>query len=246
MQVVDFNAMIGPTRTSLEGKVYDKESLLGEMDEAQVDAAVVCHSLALQHDPSEGNRILMDEISRSERLLPSWVLLPHQAGEMPDPEELVQELVDSGVVQARIFPKTHSFSPSEWSIGALLTSLEDHRVPLLLDVTEVDYDTVEAICSSHPRLPVVVTKVGYRADRILYPLLERHPNLLVETSTYQTHRGLESVCRRFGASRLIFGSAAPELRPGPMAMTVRYAMIEPPEKDQILGLNFEQLRRRIR
>lgn len=216
------------------------------MDLAGIDKTVVYHSWAREHDPRTGNRKLMELIREDHRLLPAWVILPHNTGEMEPPEELVQRMIDNGVTMARMFPKDHSFSLSEWGSGPLLAALEEHRMPVMIDLGQTSYDQIFDICAAHPDLPLILSDVAYRSNRYIYPLLEIHRNLRIETSRYQPHRGIEAVCARFGSSRLIFGSQSPELACGPMAMTIRYASITQDDKERILGGNLEDLMKEVR
>ena len=43
-----------------------------------------------------------------------------------------------------------------------------------------------------------------------WPLIEKFPNLFFETSSYLVDGGIEEFCRRYTASRLIFGSGFPD------------------------------------
>lgn len=245
-QVIDCNCMVGPTMNPVMGKEFSVEILEREMDLAGVDKAVVHHALAREHDPAVGNAATTQLAKSHPRLLPAWVLLPHHTREMEPPKELVERMVESHVVLARLFPADHTFPLSEWSCGPLLSALEDRRVPLMVDLTQTNCDQVATTCAAHPDLPLILSDVGYRMGRSVYGLLSACPNLRIETSRYQAHRGIESMCREFGAGRLLFGSRSPELVCGPMAMTIRYARISKAEKDRILGGNLETLMRGIR
>ncbi len=245
-QLIDSNCMVGPTVNPVLGREFSAEILEKEMDLAEVQKAVVHHALAKEHHPAVGNAAAVEIARTHPRLLPAWVLLPHQTKEMEAPERVVERMVESGVVLAKMFPADHNFSLSEWSCGPVLSALEERRMPLMIDLTQTTCDQVAAICTAHPGLPVILADVGYRTGRFIYALLGACPNLRIETSRYQAHRGIESLCREFGAERLIFGSRSPDLACGPTAMAIRYARISKAEKDKILGGNFEALMRGIR
>ncbi len=216
------------------------------MDKAEINATVVYHAWAKEHDPRIGNKKLMEEISGRPRLLPTWVLLPPATRELKPPEEILQEMVAKKVVMGRLFPKDHRFPLVEWCCGELLSTMEAHRMPILVDLDQTDPEHINAVCQSHPELPIVLSNVNYRVNRFLFPLLSRNRNLHLETSFYQNHRGIETLCKRFGSSRLLFGSRSPEFAPGPMAMAIRYAQISGEEKSKILGGNLNRLIEGIR
>jgi hypothetical protein len=240
-QVIDSNCRIGPSTIPPSRAIETTDQVKEELDLARVDKAVVYHAWARQHDPPTGNRELLEAIRGDPRFLPAWVLLPHHTEEAGIPEQLLQEMTEIDAALARIFPKDHNFSLSEWCCGPLLSALEERRMPTMVDLGQISYEEIHAVCSAHPGLPLLLSEVAYRADRLVYPLLKAHPNLRLETSRYQTHRGIESICRRFGSERLVFGSQTPDLACGPMAMTVRYARISEDEKAGIMGGNLQEM-----
>jgi predicted TIM-barrel fold metal-dependent hydrolase len=233
--------MIGPTTKNALRSEYTIDDLKSELDLAEIDRAMVYHSVAKEYDPQTGNNRLMDLISGEDRLSPVWVLLPEATGEMGSIEDILGKMIEEKVAMARVFPKDHNFSFAEWGCGTTLGALERAGIPLMIDLGQTSYDQVSAVCSSHPELKLILSDVAYRSDRFIYPLLELHPNLFIETARYQTHRGIEAICKRFGSSRLVFGSRVPDLACGPMAMTIRYARIGNEDRDRILGGNLARL-----
>lgn len=243
---IDSNCAFGPATVPVRAPAFTLGRLRTLMQEAEIDKAVVHHTLAKEHDPMTGNERLMQELRDEPAFLPSWVLLPGGTGEVGALDRLIDSMIAAGVCIARVFPKDHNFSLSEWCSGALLSELESRRLPLMVDLGQTSYDEVNRVCIDHPDLPLIMSDVAYRSDRYIYPLLKANRNLRLETSKYQTHRGIESVCGQLGPERLIFGSGTPALLPGPMAMTVRYAKIPDSHREMILGGNLEQLMKGVR
>jgi predicted TIM-barrel fold metal-dependent hydrolase len=81
--------------------------------------------------------------------------------------------------------------------------------------------------------------------RNLYPLLERHSNLYLETSTYMVHRGIEEFVRLFGAERLLFGSRYAAYAPGAAVAGLMYAEISDRNRRLIAGDNARRLLRGV-
>ena len=115
---------------------------------------------------------------------------------------------------ARLYPRSQNFSLEPWCSGRLLAALERHRLPLSIDLAETDWEALHRLCAAYPALPVLVTRVNYRHERYLYPLLRQHPRLYVELSLFQGHRAIEEVVQRFGPRRLLFGTGLPHFAPG--------------------------------
>jgi predicted TIM-barrel fold metal-dependent hydrolase len=122
-------------------------------------------------------------------------------------------------------------------------ALEAQAVPLFLDIEEADFGQIHSLCNEHPRLPVVLTRAPFRLSRQIYALLATTSNLQIEMSCFQLHGGIEDMCARFGAGRLLFGSAAPHFAPAPSVMAVRYAAISEDERAMIAGGNLQRLLR---
>jgi hypothetical protein len=224
--------------------------LVDEMDRLGIAAAMSYHVLSHEHAPVVGNGRLLSELQGNPRLLPVWVVMPEHTDELPPPRTLVHEMLDAGVHMARMFPATnlsgHRFSLADWSVGGLLTELAAHRIPLVLDFKlfrrdEPPWDSIVDICERHPALPVVLVDVQGRNNRNLYPLLAKLPNLYIETAGLNVHHGIEDVCRRFGAERLLFGSGYPIRSMGGALLQTRSADIDESEREMIASGNLRRL-----
>jgi len=236
----DCHARIGrpttPHRTNLE----TAEALVEQMDYFGIAEALVYHAGSVDWDPAKGNEMLAEELAGQERLHGCAVLLPSATREMGngDPAAYLAAL---GMRAVRLFPKQHSYRLTEWCAGRVLASLEESGMVLLLDVAQVTWDELAELLRGHPRLPVILLEPFYRTDRYLYALWEQFDNLYVETATYQTHRGIESVCARFGPERLIFGTGLP-VRDGGGAITpILLAEVPEASKQAIAGGTLRRL-----
>jgi predicted TIM-barrel fold metal-dependent hydrolase len=179
-------------------------------------------------------------------LVPCVTLLPPDTEEVPPPAAHLPALIRQGVRGARLYPKSHNFNLAEWCAGGLLAAMERHRLPLSIDLAETSWPELHDVCAAHPDLPAIVTRVNYRHERVLYPLLRLHPRLYVEISYFQGHRGIEEVVDRFGPERLLFGSGLPFFTPGaPVVMVVR-ADVGDAARRAIAGGNLRRLMEEVR
>jgi hypothetical protein len=219
----DCNCQVGRFSAPAPGLALTPDALEAQLAYFGVARALCHHALAREYSPAEGNRALLED--RPPWLEPCWVVMPHHTGELPPPAQLLREMQDADVRAVRLFPKDHGWSLREWGSGELAAALESQRVVTLLDLDQTGWDDVDAACGAHPDLPLVVLRPNYRAARSLYPLLERHANLRIEFSLYQVHRGIEEICERFGADRLLFGTGLPVFSPGGPVAMVTYAEV---------------------
>ena len=143
----------------------------------------------------------------------------------------------------RMYPTRtwHSFSMAEWNVGELLSALDEARVPLMLDLEIVTWDTVQTILEKHPHLPVIATNVSYRHNRFTYPLFERYDTIYIETSRYFGFCIIEEVVSRFGAKRILFGTNMPQYTGTAPVSNLTYADISREDKEAIAGGTLRKL-----
>lgn len=250
LQLFDSNCMLGRIIAPKPGFPLSVKELLKVMDDFDIAEALVYHAMSKEYHPADGNQVLLeslDEIAQADRLHAQWVVMPSHTAEFPDERELVERMVARGIRAARVFPhpESHNFSLSHWVSGKLLQELESRRVPLFLDQEQIGWDTVHDLCGRYPKLPLVLTNVGYRVNRLLYPLLEKFQNLYVELSSYCGHRAIEAIVERFGAQKLLFGTRLPYFTPGAAVGMLRYAEISDSDRKRIGGDNLRKLLGRV-
>lgn len=248
MRLLDINVMLGPTPTDAEPSLKTIEDLLREMDRLGIAEALVYSSEARYCHPREGNWALLKQIEgHRHRLHPCWLLLPPATSELPAPEELVRQMHDNGVRAARLLPGAFGFPLSERVLRPLLEVLEAESIPVIIDLERSHWpelspwDNIFAICETHPRLPVILLREGGVTARALYHLWDACPNLYLETSYMQTGRCLEEICERFGAGRLLFGSALPQYDAGGALATMHGSVLTDQQRADIAGNNARRL-----
>jgi predicted TIM-barrel fold metal-dependent hydrolase len=241
MKFFDANCCLGKLSVPLPKCLESTADLVLAMKKAGVEEALVYHSYSKEYHPAVGNQKLLEEITGLDSLYACWTLLPDQTAEMPKPEKILNDIAEKSIAAVRVFPKTQNWSISEWSAGHLLQELEEMAVPLLIDLEETGWDQLFSLCAKHPDLPVVLTRVPFRFSRHVYALLAETSNLYIETSFFQLHGGIEDICAKFGAGRLLFGTASPFFDPGPSVMAIKYAEISEEDRARIAGGNLHEL-----
>jgi hypothetical protein len=241
MRFFDCNALVGVRGDRHVETPFTVERLLEDMAYYDIHGALLCVAAAKEYYPTRGNELAVKAASASPRLAACWVLLPHHAGEMAPPRELLRQMERAGVRAARLCPKTHGYGTHALVIGELLSALAEAKLPVFLDRAEVELAQVDELCRNHPGLPLVLCGVSWGEDRALLPLLKAHGNLHLETSAFQGHRAYERVAREVGAERLLFGTEWPFRSPGAARMMAVYERLEPEERELIAHGNLERL-----
>lgn len=236
----DCNCQIGRSGVPVDGAPVTAQEIVARLEPMGIHRALVYSALAKELHPMEGNPAVLDE-TKGSPLAPCWVGLPTATNEIGKPAEFVEAMKANGVGAVRLFPAMHSYCMTDWSMGPLFEALEAGRVPVLVELAQTSFDHIVCSLRAFPKLRLVIVRPSYRCDRYLYPLMESYEHLCVETSNYVGSGGIEEVCRRFGSSRLIFGTGLPFYDPGAAVSPITYAEIDDADKQAIAAGNLERM-----
>lgn len=240
LRYMDCNCQLGPFEEMEPPYFTEIDSLVAEMEYLGIESALVMHTWASRWSPARGNEKIDEMLADYDHLYPCYVGLPSATHELPDPGEFAENVrANHGAV--RLFPSDHQFRLTPWCIGGLLAALEGESVPLMIDIKQTNWDEIAGILASFPDLPVVILDLYYRMNRYMYPLLEDHPNLHIETHTYQIPFGIEDVTRRFGPERLLFGTNLPVNEGGGALAQIAYSKLSDEHKQMVAGNNLRRL-----
>jgi predicted TIM-barrel fold metal-dependent hydrolase len=170
-------------------------------------------------------------------------VLPNQAHEFPTPDALFRQMREANVAALRAFPDSHKFLLNEVAMGDLLMAMAARRVPLLLSVKRgIAWPAIYDLLAEIPDLTCVICDHGcWGEDRLFRPLLDRYPNVYVDTAQYLLDGGIEALVADYGARRLLFGSGFPESYFGGMMMALKHAQIPLAAKEAIAHGNLARL-----
>ncbi len=257
MACFDANALIG--RWPGEVLAYhDVDGLLSSMRSLGISRALVSHTIAWQNSPTLGNRLLMEAITGHAELEPCWVVTPGLLlAEQGGAGALCEQMAQNGVRAVRLFPRDHMVSLNEWMAGELLAELDRRHYLVLIDLDQIltqsglyDYnasslDVLDWLCSRYSGLSILITRVGYRAFQILFPLLQAYPNLYIDLSFFATHQGVEMVVEKLGAGRIVFGTGQPLVDAGGALLRLTGAGISEEDMQKIAWGTLEKLLRGV-
>jgi len=239
----DVNCTLGPRTAPRPETMLGDPQVATELARHGITHALCIHAHAQELDPATGNRRLagLDTAGWPVVVHRCFVVMPHHTGEIPRAGHLLAYLRENRAEAVRLCPRVHGFSLGATGSGELLATLEEASIPVLIEMDQTSWDELDGVAERHPGLRLVALRVGYRADRAMYPVLERRPGVCVETSNYVGHRAIEHFVQTFGAGRLVFGTAAPVFAPGGAVAPVLYAEVDEAAKDAIAGANLRRL-----
>ena len=233
--VFDANVRVG--HSGVHGELaLEAPSLINELDRFGIRQALVSHFAAEEYDAEEGNKALAQDADKfAARLTPAWAALPDS--------DSIRTLAARQPAAVRLFfgALKHNFSSAPWCAGELFEYLQANAILTLIAREGIEWNSLASILENFPRLPILLLEIGYRADRYLFPLLQRHPNLHFDSSTYVAHRQIEAFVERFGPDRLVFGSRLPLYTPGAALAVLATARVPDAARLLIAGGNLRRL-----
>ena len=243
MDFFDGNCFIGLPARAIPRPAETAADLIAAMDRSDIRRALVWHVAQRDYAAPVGNDLLAQAIApHAERLVGCWTLLPPQTDELPPPEEFLAAMQRANVRALRAFPTFHNYLLRQESGGALLELMVARRVPLIMSPGALDWTGIYNLLRDFPELVCVLTDLGlWGADRWFRPLVENYPGVHVEIGQYVLAGGIPSFVRKYGASRLLFGTGFPDWDHGGMMLTLRHADISEKDKQAIAAGNLERL-----
>lgn len=237
------DALVGAPLVPGTGPVPDVADLEAELARLRISTAVVRHRACLQTSAYLGNDVLTDEIAGKPHLLPAWFLTPDGRDPQFDLEATVAQMLAAGAKIAWTDAPAQGFSLAPWCAGKLYATLQERRLPLLLEYAQTDLTALHEALAAYPGLRVVllqVPRVG--RNRLIEPLLELHPELYLGFApSFSVHCYWSDLCRRFGPNRWLWGTHYPVAEGGAAITGLLYAGLDPEALQAVAHGNLERL-----
>ena len=242
MKFIDASIQLGRRCLPREGAPNTTDEILEVMDRCQIETAIAFHAIAKEGGMMDGNREILKLTGDNSRFLPQWCAMPSAFGEFPSAEALFAQMKENGVKTLRLLPKSCGYSLRPYALGKLMAAAADCHVPVFIDAfTEIAPMDTYDLCKNYPGVNFIFSRLSYRENRVIAPILEQCPNFLIGTGNFVVNDGLELFCQHFGADRLIFNSLLPEGSATAAVSLVNYAEIAQEEKERIAHGNIQRL-----
>ncbi|MCM8816712.1 MAG: amidohydrolase [Candidatus Omnitrophica bacterium] len=240
----DANAFIGRPNNGQLGSVSTAEQLLAEMDRQGISKAIVWHIFQYEGSIVEGNRILAEEILKSDRLYGCWTILPPQTQEVIG-KDFFKKMKENKIVCLNAFPEWHRFILDSVGFGRFLDELCERKIPIFLTMgrTCITWEGLYRLMKEFPRLTCVLCDIGiWGVDRYTWPLLEKFENFYLESSQLSLEEGgIEATVKRFGSERIVFGTGFPVQYQKASILQLTHADISEKDKENIASKNLERI-----
>jgi predicted TIM-barrel fold metal-dependent hydrolase len=211
--VFDANAALG-RRHDKRVAVDTADGVIGVMDEAGVERALVYAPHASTYDPRDGNALLIEQIGDESRLVPQFVCSPifNRLNAFAD------EVAAAGVRSVRMLPGLHNYPFRDWVVRPWLEWMADTRTPVWLPIDApsrtgplaIDPRDVYETLKANPGVTGVLCEVKYNDLSWALSLLRSLPNVYIEISRFVVTGGIEYLLEAAGEERILFGSRFPD------------------------------------
>lgn len=242
MKFFDINSMVGEWGFSnLRFKTTDE--LLKEMDRLGIEKSLVFNSNSWLYAPVPGNETIIEQAKTSKRLMPLMVLTPLIDQEFGGKDSLLEFIKENNIAAARLFPIDQNFTLNLWNVEKMFSILDEIQMPVMIESRQVlgsidrYFDQIFEIAQVFKNTPIILLNVGYRTPRTLYEMMERCPNVYVDTSTFIAFRAIEDAVKYFGSKRILFGTRMPFIDGGVSVGRVLYSDISLDDKENIAYKN---------
>jgi len=227
------------------------DAVIQMMDSFEIEKAFVSSmNGVLYRNCNEANIELLDGIGGTyDRLVTFAVINPAYPGWEDDIVDCFEEFGFQGV---KIHPGFHGYRIADEQVQPFFQELQERGIPIsysarmeegiehwaLRGLENPTGREVDKLLSDFPGLRMLITDlIGF--DDIYAQLIPRE-NLWLDISHLRRGDELEVMVKRFGASRLVYGSAFPFRCINSPMIVMEHARISEQERDAIMGLNAER------
>jgi len=246
MQFFDCNLSYGPEAPQTQvTRCADLTGLKAHLRRAGIAGGLVTTALS---EVKLANESLSADLRGEETLKGVWRLLPSSTGEIPPPGKLPGAMKAGNIAALTLCPAINRFLPNRFALGDYLEMASEHRIPVMLNTARgLTLEQTAGILHDFPNLTCVLTYANcWPSDRLLRPFIDAFPNLHLDMAYVLTDGWLKDFCKKYSATRILFGSAFPESYLGSHMMVIQHAEIAEEDKRMIASENLARLLREAR
>jgi predicted TIM-barrel fold metal-dependent hydrolase len=205
--VIDLSVLVGGSPRLTPSAQYSLHAARSELQAHGISAALIASRTGAAYRPEVGNDLALSAAGTADglRLYPVGSVNPVQ---YLDCRAELERVLAAGVVAIQLFPEIQGWSVVSEAFSAIATTVRG-RCPLLVPVSRFGDATAIGAATAGLDVPVVLLGGHYTQLGDCLAALERWPHLHLETSHLGQFRGIETVVKRVGAERVLFGSRTP-------------------------------------
>jgi len=235
-QIIDINTRFGPIPTAPSDWLLDE--LVAMMQAHHVAAACTLSTVGMLLDATAGNAATRAACLENRRLLPVATLNPlHYFRE----ESPIPRLVADGFRMVRFFPALQGWSGHFAPFLAACEELASTPLPIMIETPAPGVASpIVRELADYPAA-VILSQVHQEGLTEAVALMQRYPNVYIETSDMVSMGAIGIVSRHVGADRVVFGSGAPSRPIAGVLSALQHAGLDPADLQKVLSGNARRI-----
>jgi len=239
--LIDVNAFFGKSATGASEfpEIRDRLDL---MDRLGISASLAWNVESRQNHALSSNQKLIDEIARTPkargRIIPALTVSGLMQYERNGIRTLERQMI-AGKTRALRF--VNAFTKlTLCQLEPVIRGIAGLKPCIITRHGESNIQDILEFTSMFPKIPVVLTEVGWQLCIVVFDLMRRRPNIMMDNSWLHSYGAVEQVVKHFGAERLLFGTGYKSHGGAAIAQLAR-ADITEQERQLIMHGNLERL-----
>ena len=235
--LIDANLMVG--RSPLLPHAIAEEEAPEVLRYYGIDKAIVYHAAAKYYDPIMGNERILQFSKKTSNFFPCIVLSHSYKSHSGNWDSFLEMIAVNHIKFVRIFPTEHGYAFNSVLTDELFSVAAAAGVTIMLDMEEItSSDTYFAeLCQKYPTLHIIITRCLHRKNFNIEYYLEHFKNTYIESSITNNWLFYETMVRRHGAARFVWGSSMPYNNAGCSISMLAYADISQADRELISSQN---------
>lgn len=234
-KVIDAHAHVG-TFGSWANVSSSAGELLGKMDEAGVESAVVF---------GLDNLLVRAAVLKQPKRLVGYVWPnPHDEGALALVKESVEKWGFRGI---KLHPLVHAFLPTDAEVLPMVEYARKHRIPVAVHSGHPPFSlpwSIGELAELFPEVRIVMLHMGHAHGVYIKAAIDtakRYDNIVLETSGVSMHSKIKEAVERVGEERVVFGSDYPFHDYSVELQKVRVAGLTESQRELVLYRNAKEL-----
>ncbi len=218
---------------------FDVGRILGSMDAAGVDMAMVC-SLAQR---IENDFIIGLQEAHPDRLIGFGQVMPQADDAIAE----IQRLADAGIRGLKLHPSMHGYHVADHGLlDPVFRECARHGMAVIINALDDAFCApfaIEEIVKDHPDVPTVIAHMGavWNVPEAII-VAERRDNVYLETSA-TLMADVKRAYARLGPEKILMGSEWPGSDFDIERLKISKAVPDPGDRALVEGLNYARLLR---
>jgi hypothetical protein len=221
---------------------HTPEGILSVMDRFGIDKALCTHTLSEDTSIRRGEELLL---RLTEPYRDRLEIKPVTNPLLESPDELLDRMERAGSRCIKIFTEKFGLAWLDEVFGNLFRTCSEHKIPVWVDESQVDWRGLSETLQNYPDLPVIIGNSKYNFFNMMIIMMRKYPNLYFDVSRFNIFDGYRVIRESVDCGRLLFGSALPKYSPGSPLTFLKNSGIPEDEITSILGGNLEGLLKNV-